>query len=241
MIDGKKVLAVITARGGSKGLPGKNVRQVGGKPLVAWSIAAANASSYIDRLILSSDDEEIIETAKGFGCEAPFVRPAELAGDGAPSEEVLIHALDNTDGEFDYLVLLQPTSPLRRADDIDACLEACRRSGAPACVTVTPAEKSPYWMYALEGGNKMRPLLTAPGPAYRRQDLPAAYALNGAVFVAEIPWFRARKTFVAPQAIAHVMPRERSLDVDTALDLLFVEAIMAAHADADEASGGETR
>ena len=225
MIQDKTVLAVIAARGGSKGLRRKNLREAGGKPLIAWSIEAGRGSRYIDRLILSSDDDEIMAVAREWECEVPFRRPEHLAGDGARIEDALIHALDTIDDDFDYLVLLQATSPLRTSSDIDACLESCLESGAPTLISVSEAGKSPYWMYSLDADGRMQPLLE--GRYSRRQDLPAAYAVNGAVYVAEIGWFRRNTTFVSAETRAYVMPAERSVDVDSEIDILIVQAILS--------------
>lgn len=218
MINGKSVLAVIPARGGSKGVPRKNIREVAGKPLIAWTIEGAKKSKYIDRLVLSSDDAEIIAVAKAWGCEAPFVRPAELARDETPGIDPVLHALDMLPG-YEIVVLLQTTSPLRRASDIDGCIEQCVAGKANACVTVTQAEQSPYWMYTLGNGGAMQPLIRTDESYARRQDLPEAYILNGAVYAARSEWLRLHKTFISDETLAFVMPQERSLDIDTELDL----------------------
>lgn len=218
MINGKSVLAVIPARGGSKGVPRKNIREVAGKPLIAWTIEEAQKSKYIDRLILSSDDAEIIEVARAWGCEAPFVRPAELARDETPGIDPVLHALTLLPG-YEIVVLLQTTSPLRSVADIDGCIEQCIAGNANACVTVTPVEQSPYWMYTLGNGGAMQPLIRTDKSFARRQDLPNAYILNGAVYAAKSEWLRQRKTFVSDETLAFVMPQERSLDIDTELDL----------------------
>ncbi len=229
MIQGKKVLAVIAARGGSKRLRRKNVLEAGGKPMVAWSIEAGQGSRYIDRLILSTDDDEIMDIARRRDCEVPYRRPDGLAGDSAGIEDTLIHALDTIGDDFDYLVLLQATSPLRTAADIDACLEFCAEAGAPAAITVSEPGKSPYWMFRLDGGGKMLPLID--GEDVPRQDPPSAYVINGAVFVARVPWFRKHTTFFTPETLAHVMPPERSVDVDSEIDLLTARAIMSSRLD----------
>ena len=226
MIEGKRVLAVIAARGGSKGLPRKNVLNAGGKPLIAWSIEAAKGSRFIDRTVLSSEDAEIIEVAKRWGCEVPFVRPAELATDEAPIEDALIHALDQIGESFDYVVLLQPTSPLRRATDIDEAIETCHASGAPACVSVAVPAKSPYWMFTVDEKGRMRRLIETAGPTHRRQDLPPVFAANGAVYVMAVPGFRESGKIYSPEAVAHVMAPERSLDVDSAIDLALLGALL---------------
>lgn len=228
MINGKRILAIIPARGGSKGLPRKNLLEVGGKPLIAWTICEGLKSRFIDRLILSSDDHEIIETAKEWGCEAPFIRPKELATDEAKTSDVVVHALtemNKKNESFDYITLLQPTSPLRSHKDIDSCIEECHKKNAFSCVTVSETEKSPFWMYFLDADNHMQPVIDATGRPTRRQELPTAYTLNGAVYVVKREWFQEIKSFVTEETIAHVMPKERSLDIDTALDLKFFRAI----------------
>src|SRR5215470_19477410 len=144
MIDGKKVLAIIPARGGSKGLAGKNIIEVAGKPLIAWTIAEANKSRYIDRLILSSDDPKTIEVAKAHGCEVPFVRPAELAQDETPGVDPVLHAISMLRG-YEIVIVLQVTSPLRRVMDIDDCLDYLLSCDANACVSVTGVDQNPYY------------------------------------------------------------------------------------------------
>lgn len=225
MIDGKKVLAVITARGGSKGLPGKNVRPLCGKPLVAWTVEAARHSQYLDRTILSSDDAEIIAAARAAGCDVPFVRPAELATDTATSADVLRHALASCPEAYDLAVLLQPTSPLRRAEDIDACVEACLRSGHSA-VTVVESPKPPQWMYRIGADNCLDPVLGWGETATRRQDLPPCYALNGAVYAVDVQWFLRTGVFVGPGTHPVVMPAERSVDIDVMTDFLWAELLL---------------
>jgi len=218
MIGNKKILAVIPARGGSKGLPRKNVLPLAGKPLIAWTIEAALACSFIDRLVLSSDDPEIMSIAKLWGCEVPFVRPDELAGDQARSVDVALHALDSLGGGFDYLLSLQPTSPLRLTADINATVTLCHETEAPACVTVSETGKSPYWTYFVEAEQRMAPIMGRDMPRVRRQNLPVAHALNGAVHIAHIDWLRKAKKFLGPDTRAQVMPPERSIDIDTDLD-----------------------
>ena len=217
MIDGLRVLALITARGGSKGLPGKNIRPAGGKPLLAWTVDAAHGSRYCDRVVISTDDEAIAATARAHGCEVPFMRPAALATDSASSMDVVLHALLALPG-FDLLVLLQPTSPLRTSADIDDACELLLAQQAPACVSVTPAQESPYWMYSMTPGQALRPIVELPSGVTRRQDLPAAYSLNGAVYVARTAWLQQSRSFVTPQTVALVMPAQRSIDIDTLED-----------------------
>ncbi|MCL6598715.1 MAG: acylneuraminate cytidylyltransferase family protein [Alicyclobacillus macrosporangiidus] len=225
MIAGRSVLAVIPARGGSRGVPRKNLRMVAGKPLVAWTIEEGHKSKYIDRLILSSEDPEIIETAKRWGCETPFIRPAHLARDDTPGTAPVLHAVNEVPG-YDYVVLLQPTSPLRLAEDIDRCLESCVHHGRPSGVTVTEVDKTPYWMFHLDGDMRLSPVLPNEVIPSRRQEIPPVYALNGAVYVAEIDWFRATRSFVTHDTVATVMPKERSLDIDTEFDVRIADFLL---------------
>lgn len=213
-----RTLAIITARGGSKGLPRKNVLEAGGTPLIAWTITAALESKCIDRVVLSSDDDEILGVAKEWGCEIPFKRPAYLASDTATSIDVVMHALNEVQEGYDYVVLLQPTSPLRTSQDIDTAFSLLKGNNAPSCVSVCEVEQSPYWMYQLTNDGKMKAILAKPQEITRRQELPPVYVLNGAVYIAKIDWLRRTKNFVADGCIAYVMPNERSIDIDTADD-----------------------
>jgi CMP-N,N'-diacetyllegionaminic acid synthase len=216
-MNADKTLALITARGGSKGLPRKNLLIACGKPLIAWTIEAAHKSKAIDRVILSSDDDEIIKTALNLGCEVPFRRPADLASDISTSMDVVMHAINELPG-YDYIVLLQPTSPLRIAQDIDEAFALLKSQNAPCCVSVCESEQSPYWMYQLTSDRKLESFLTKPVELSRRQDLPPSYVLNGAIYIAQVDWLRNTRNFVAEGCIAYIMPKERSIDIDTTED-----------------------
>lgn len=225
MIAGQKVLGVIPARGGSKGVPRKNIRIVGGKPLIAWTIEQAQKSRYIDRLIVSSEDPEIIRVAQQWGCEAPFVRPKELAADNTPGIAPVFDALDRVAG-YEWVVLLQPTSPLRAVSDIDGCLELCAARKANSCVSVSATNHHPYLVYALNPDGYLKPYVKTLEPVARRQELPAAYVLNGAVYAALCSWLRNMKEFVNDETVGFVMPSERSLDIDTPLDIEIAELLL---------------
>ncbi len=229
MINGKTILAIIPARGGSKGLPGKNIVDVGGKPLLAWTIDQAKESKYIDRFILSTDDAEIISVAEQYGCDVPFVRPKALASDSAGSMGVVFHVLETLQEKFDYVALLQVTSPLRTASDIDACVEQCEKLNVPACVSVVEVDKSPYWMYHLGDNNLMQPVMDRSDFPTRRQDTPKVYAINGAVYVARTRWIVHQNHFVTAETVAFVMPKERSIDIDSPLDLAILKTILSVH------------
>lgn len=228
MIQGKSILAIIPARGGSKGIPRKNIRMLAGKPLIAWTIEEAKKSKYIDRLILSSEDEEIIKVAKEWGCEIPFVRPAELAKDDTPGIEPVLHAIKTLKEKFDYVVLLQPTSPLRTVEDIDGCIKICISSNAQSCVSVTEVDQHPYLMYSIGKTRALHPITDKKIEIYRRQDFPVVYMLNGAVYVAESAWLQQNRSFLKRATKAYTMPKARSRDIDDVIDLKIAEFLMKA-------------
>jgi N-acylneuraminate cytidylyltransferase len=225
MIEGLKVLALVPARGGSKGLSRKNLRRVGGRSLIERAIDCGHAAKCVDRVVVSSDDAEIVQAALLAGGEVPFVRPARLADDATRSIDVIRHALATLPERYDFVVLLQPTSPLRSAADVDAAVALCLERGAPACVSVVPAAKPPAWMYELGTGETLHPVLPDMAVAPRRQDLPVSYAVNGAVYVARCDWIRSHESFIGPETVAYIMPPERSIDIDTELDLVVAEAV----------------
>jgi len=226
MIEDLKVLALIPARGGSKGIPQKNIISLAGKPLIAWTIEAAKRSQYIDRLVLSSDCSNIQAVAREYGCGVPFNRPAELATDEASTMDVVLDTLKRITG-YDILVLLQTTSPLRLAADIDGCLEALIESKAPACVSVRAALDHPYLSYRITGNGKISPYaVPTSGGSLRRQDLPPAWCLNGAVYVAHAQWLCQSGSFICAETQSYCMPTERSIDIDTPSDLMLAENIL---------------
>lgn len=226
MYNGKTVLGIIPARGKSKGVPRKNMKRLGGKPLIVWTIEESKKSRYLDRFILSSEDEEIMLFARYLGCDVPFVRPVELAQDDTPGIEPVLHALETLPERYDYVVLLQPTSPLRTKEDIDRCIELCVKQNASSCVSVTESDKSPYWMYVLNEIGKITPLLETEKRYNRRQDLPKVYTVNGAVYIAEVGWLLSNRSFMSNETHGYIMPRERSVDIDTELDFKFAEFLL---------------
>lgn len=229
MLNSHKILGIIPARGGSKGVPRKNLKQLAGKPLLAWTFEAARNSAYLDRIILSSEDDEIINAAKVMGLEVPFVRPVHLAHDNTPGIDPVLHALDYFKAEnYSFVVLLQPTSPLRKAEDIDGAIRLCLETNAPACVSVTQAAHPPWWTFRLDGQKRLLPCMDAEQMPKRRQDAPAAYALNGAVYVARCDYLQTAKSFIGPETIGYVMPEERALDIDRELDFVIAEAVIKA-------------
>lgn len=225
MINGQKVLGIIPARGGSKTVLRKNIRLLAGKPLIAWTIEEAGKSKYIDRLIVSSEDAEIIKVAQEWGAEVPFVRPKELAEDETPGIEPVIHAINNIEEQFDYIVLLQPTSPLRTVIDIDECICYCITENAAVCVSVSIVDKNPYWMYTLEKNQIISPFMQTERYFDRRQDLPEVYVLNGAIYLARTDYLLNARNFISNETRAYIMPADRSVDIDGEMDFIYCELI----------------
>ncbi len=223
-------IALITARAGSKGLPGKNIRALHGKPLINWSIEAALEATSIDRVYISTDCATIADIAASAGARVPFLRPAELAGDDATHIDVVRHFLDWLDKagplNLEYLVLLQPTSPLRTSDDIDAALALAQSTGANAVVGVTQCAKHPSLTCWREADGSLTPVLSDLAPGARRQLLRPAYAINGAVYVNRPASLRQTGSFYPPGFVGYVMPEWRSLDIDTHWDWYMVEQAM---------------
>lgn len=225
MYKNNKILALITARGGSKGIPRKNIKPLNGIPLINWTINAANQSAYIDRLILTTDDIEIADIAINAGCEVPFMRPSSLATDTATSMDVILHALENIEPDYDYLLLLQPTSPFRSTAQIDSIIEQGINNLVPITVSVSESKKHPSFMYTLEGNRKLTPIL--PNQQHgRRQDMPKVFEYNGALYLAYIPHLKTVKSFKGEGVQAFVMDTITSVDIDEPLDWQFSEFLI---------------
>lgn len=223
-------LGIITARGGSKGLPGKNIRPLAGRPLLAWSIAAAQASGVIDAVILSTDDPEIARAGREHGADVPFPRPAALAQDDTSSIDVVLHALDwlamHRGFEPEWVFLLQPTSPLRRGEHLRAGYEAALAAGADGAVGVVRPKHHPGWCFTVGADGMLAPMAGA--ALVRRQELPGALALNGALYVTRTEALRAGRTFVPPRCVPVEMSAVESLDIDSLEDWVTCEALLAA-------------
>ena len=224
MIDGRKVLAVIPARQGSKGLPGKNTRMLAGKPLLGWTISAAQKSEHVDRLVLSSNDPLAIEYAESVNCEVPFVRAEEISTDETAGVDVVLDAVLRCPG-FDYVVLLQPTSPLRTSDDIDNSLQFACEQSATSCISVAESLSSPHWMYYRNSKHQLIRVLD--GPTFtRRQDLPLAYEPNGAIYIADVNWLLRERSLIAAETLGFEMSRDRSIDIDDVNDFSVAESYL---------------
>jgi len=226
-----KMLGLIPARGGSKGVPRKNIRLLEGRPLIEYTVCAAQKSKFIDRLICSTDDAEISEIVKGLGCEVPFMRPAELANDSAKAIDVIQHAIlfmENMDHcVYDPIIYLEPPAPFRRTEDIDQCIELYLREKVDSAVAVYEASHAhPAYMKKIEN-NRLRPFCAEEPEGVRRQDFdPKAYIRNGAVYVFQ------RKNILSgvlygEQVAPYIMPLERSLCIDNILDWYMAEAMLS--------------
>lgn len=225
----KKILGIITARGGSKRVRRKNIREIFGKPLLAWTIQQAKGSKYIDRLIVSTDDEETANIARKYSGEAPFLRPKEFATDEAKSIDVIIHAVNwskECGDNYEIVILLQPTSPMRLTEDIDKAVELLCAKKAKAVVSVCAAEHPPCWTNTLPADGSMKAFIKPEMIMSNRQEPEKYYRLNGAVYVAYIDYLTAQNGFFGDETFAYIMPGERSVDIDNEIDFKFAEYLM---------------
>ena len=218
-------IAVITARGGSRGLPGKNLARVGGIPLVVRAIQAGLGAARVSRVLVTSDDPEILEVAAAAGAET-LIRPPELARDDTPSEPVIAHALANAGEIPEAVVLLQPTSPLRTAADVDAALALLETSGADAVISVVEPAESPWKCFFVDAGGLLHGIVDDETPFLPRQSLPRAVRPNGAIYAVRRDVFLATGRLFAARTVPYEMPRERSIDVDGAADLEAAERFL---------------
>ena len=221
------VLGVVTARGGSKGIPRKNLVDLGGKPLLAWTAEAALASR-LDRVVLSTEDETIAEVGLGLGLEVPLLRPAELATDGALSIHVVQHMLAAlADDDVTAVMLLQPTAPFRTTADIDGSIELFTRSGADSVISLVPVDgHHPARMKFIEDGMVIDPPYVEAYENQPRQELRPVYIKNGAIFITRRDDVESG-SFKGQRSMAWVMPHERSVNIDGPFDLAIARAILA--------------
>jgi CMP-N-acetylneuraminic acid synthetase len=218
-----RVLGLIPARGGSKGVPRKNIRILCGKPLFEYTAQSALASRHLSRVILSTDDEEIRESGLRCGLEAPFLRPAELASDDTPMLPVVQHAVkwaEDRGDRFDAVCLLQPTNPLRRAEDIDACIETLEQSGADSVVTVLPVpdEYNPHWVYFQTAEGALYLSTGEASPITRRQDLPRAFHREGSVYVTRRDVLIVDNSLYGRRMVGYMMDPSGVVNIDTPAD-----------------------
>ncbi len=218
MFQDLEVLAIIPARRHSKGIPNKNMAPLHGKPLLSWTIQAAKRSAYIDRVVVSTDDPYAAEYSLSCDCEV-LSRPHDLARDESTASQVIAHALEVAQAQG-YLVYLQPTSPLRLSQDIDASLEKLQAVEASAVVSVSKAREHPEWMFRSQANDgRLQPVLPLEDLKGRRQDLLPAYVLNGAIYAAKAQHLRPSGDFFQLPLVGYVMPYSRSIDIDDSEDL----------------------
>ena len=225
-----KILAIIPARAGSKGIPHKNIALLAGKPLIAYTIQAALGSKVFDRIIVSTDSQKIAKISRSFGAEIPFLRPTRLAQDKTPGILPILHGMrwlkKNQNYLPDYVMCLQPTSPVRTVEDIENAVGLAKEKRADGIVSVSPVAGHPYWMKKINKQGRLLNFIPTIPTVARRQDLPPAYVLNGAIYLARREVLLNQRTWYTKRTYAYVMPRERSLDIDTPWDLYLANLIL---------------
>ena len=224
----KKILSIIPARGGSKGLPRKNIADLAGKPLIAWTIEASLNSKYITKTMVSSDDKEILDISVEYGAEI-IKRPENLASDDATSESVVKHAIDclEATGEVFYIVvLLQPTSPLRNSKDIDKAFEIMFDSDAAAVISTCEFDNKILKTFMKNSNGFLESVSDKKYPFMKRQDLPLVYMSNGAIYIIRIGAFKEKNSFITNRTLGYLMSNSRSADVDSSHDLEFCKSLL---------------
>lgn len=230
MFCDRRIIAVIPARSGSKGLPGKNIRVLNGKPLIAHSIIQARETGVIDEIFLSTDSREYADIAIQYGANVPFLRSAELASDSASTWDCVREALKKYHAlgkAYDIFIVLQPTSPLRTASDIIDVIKQMVLMNADSVVSVCEAEHSPLWYNTLPEDNSLKGFVRPEVMAKARQELPIYYRINGAIYAVSTSFFLRTPNIYDGNAFAYIMPRERSVDIDTLFDFSFAEYLLA--------------
>ncbi|MBF0504253.1 MAG: acylneuraminate cytidylyltransferase family protein [Candidatus Omnitrophica bacterium] len=224
MYKNQRIIALVPARGGSKGLPHKNIRLLEGKPLIAWTIEQAKKSKYIDRVIVSTDDKKIANISKQYQAQVPFLRPAALATDKAAMMDVVFHAMEwikRNNDSYDLIMLLQPTSPLRKSRDIDDAIKWLFKKNAKAIVSVCKTEHHPYGANVLPKNGCMGTFIRPEIVNKNRQQLPVFYRINGAIYLANWSYLKKNRQFLGKKTYAYIMPAVRSVDIDSHMDFEF--------------------
>ncbi len=224
-----RILGVVPAKGASTRLARKNIRDLGGKPLLGWAADTARETGRFDRLVVSTEDEEVADVARRHGLEVPFMRPTELALDPVEADGVALHAIDELAdrGErYDVVAIMLPTCPLRTAQDIAGALDLFFSRSEPNLMSLSPFTHTPFAALTVDPDGLAAPVF--PDLFGRsRQERPAAYRPNGAIHVLDVEWFRQSRSYRASPIIAYVMPRDRSVDIDTEDDFRLAESMLA--------------
>lgn len=231
MYKNKTFLAIIPARGGSKGLPKKNIKELCGKPLIAWSIETGLNSKYVDEVMVTTDDKEISEVARKYGANTPFLRPSELASDTATTFDTVKHTIDfyknELKKEFDYIVLLEPTSPLREISDIDYAIEILLNSAQDSIVGICKTEsQNPAFLVLKDQKHLIAGYENKEIKTLRRQDIKDVYFFEGTIYISKTNILLGKKTFYHESTIGYEVPKYKSLEIDDIYDFVMVEAIM---------------
>lgn len=219
-----KVLAIIPARKGSKGIPSKNSKLIFGKPLIAWTIEAAIDSNFIDEILVSTDCVTIKKIAESYGLKVPRLRPDNLSEDDTASSSVILFEL-NWKSDFDVVCMLQPTSPLRTSEDINSAFKSFNKLKADALVSVVEDKHSPYWSFQMKN-EYLKSVFPLSQINKRRQDLPKTFSLNGAIYIANINFYKEVKSFLTETTIPYIMPSNRSIDIDDLKDFELAEQLL---------------
>lgn len=224
------LLCIIPARGGSKGLPGKNIKIFNGQPLIAHSIIEAKKSKYIDKVVVSTDDYEIAGISRKYGAEIPFMRPSELARDSSRIIDTYCYTINRLKNEFkfstDILIVLQPTSPLRRVNHIDEAIELFLEKSADSVVSLAEVAHPPYWYKNMDTTNKVSDFITMNDTTALRQELPKVYCPNGAIFIFKADIIVQEKQLYTERSFGYLMSAEESVDIDSLLDFKIAEMVI---------------
>ena len=215
------LIGLIPARGGSKGIKRKNIKEIFGKPLIAWTIKQALEAKTLDKVIVSTDDDEIANISVDYGAEVPFIRPKKIALDESPGISNILHLLEEIP-EAKKILYLQPTSPLREIEDILNIIELQNKHNAESCISLSKAPKHPSWMYKLESNKNIKPIFNNE-KASRRQDLSEVYVINGALYLGNAEFYKREKKFINDETLGYIMPKERSIDIDDMDDWMLSE------------------
>ncbi|MDD5560631.1 MAG: acylneuraminate cytidylyltransferase family protein [Candidatus Omnitrophica bacterium] len=230
MYKNKRILAIIPARAGSKGLPGKNILSFCGRPLISWTISQALESKYLDKILVSTDDEKIAAISIKYRACVSFLRPKRLATSTSNMIDVILHVLSflgKKNEDYDLVVLLQPTSPLRKTEDIDNAIELFFRKRAFSVISICRNEHHPWWSVSLGKKLRIKKFLGVANLHKNRQALPDFYRINGAVYLTKVSILKKNRTFIGRNTYAYIMPEDRSVDIDSRLDFEFAAFIKA--------------
>lgn len=228
------VIAIIPARGGSKGLPGKNIKKMNDKPLIWYTINVAKKSKFVDKIIVSTDADGIANISKSFGAEIPFMRPKELARDNSLGIDNYIYTIDRLNKELNYsiseFIILQPTSPLRTSLDIDNAIKIFKEKKADSVISVSEAIHPPIWSKRIDEKGILRNYFDIKISNKNRQEIEKAYMPNGAIFVFKFSLLKEKYSYYSDKTYPYIMPLERSIDIDSKLDFEFAEYLMKKNA-----------